>query len=409
MNLQYRSAVTCKYCGFEMRLKDSVANKKSNTPFHVPFQQHRKSKWKVFAVLGIIVFALVWKASGSELYAQWGSALSHWLSTKTQEEADGLFGNESNPPHDNNSDTPTPEEKPQEIHGTPAPEPSESSDSTEEKLYSQLSSMVSRATKGESMKNTLPSTIEFRARILDKAVHMKTEEGEGVVYLPARISRNKNSFFLNFTSIPGKHPKPGDVVSVSGKLANTGVSWIEKNELRHALLIHVEGVEVVEPKVETQKVSKIELTKPGTQGMLEFKGAHLTRDSFRQAIVVYFNFTSTAKGTQYVNWMHKADISLDDNSNYYLDYSRTGLKVIDSQALSTRQAIKEGQTIYYYVAFSVWTRKHNFHGSNDANVKTLYLDKTYDDNFNISAMTLDVASSLAEMKKAEMKKAQREE
>jgi hypothetical protein len=377
-----------------MHLKSSSANKRPNTPPYMPFQQHRKSKGKLWAVLvALAVFALVfmwnWRAS-----AQFEKLLSAWDSTVhsigVPQEGGRFFSNDdkSDSNDDNKSDSKAAKEEPQESRLIPRPKPP--NNNNDSKFYSQLSALISRAKKGDPVVNSLHGTLEFSAKILSSPIQIDTEEKTERTYVPARLSRSKDSFLLDFGNFPGKHPEPDTIVSVSGKVA-TSVSWVANNNLWHYLVIHVEDFEVIEPGVEILEEAKIDIKTFNLHGTFEFKGAHFTEDTFkRKVVVIYFNLTNTGRDTIHHlrHWYEGLNMSLGNNEDPLNDTIHS-LEEVDKKALRTLQTVKPGQTLYYFEPFLV---RHS-HENN----KTIYF-KRYDDNFNISAIALEVAASLSEMK-----------
>ncbi|MCL1918992.1 MAG: serine/threonine protein kinase [Peptococcaceae bacterium] len=258
---------------------------------------------------------------------------------------------------------------------------------SDDDLYNALSQSISFPLDAKS--DDFPKTITFTAKITGKA---KTMEGkDDHIYMPALIARNSEEFLLDVSSIEDS-PKVGEIISVTGTL-NGSISWEEKNNQHSILDINVESFKPVEQKnVHINTGPKLEVSSRDlSAGTFDFKGAHFTKDETgRDAIAIYFTFSSTAKHSSiYSGWIKdKLYISLGDNEDY-LKHLTLNLKEVDSSA---QRAYTTFSGVLHFSSFQVPQGNKN---------KTLYI-KAFDDDFNATdIITLDVAASLAQMKHLE--------
>ncbi|MCL1791084.1 MAG: DUF3592 domain-containing protein [Peptococcaceae bacterium] len=354
INGAYRSAVVCEYCGSAISVKSPSAKPVGihvprNSEGHVDF----KKAWPVFipSVLVIIFMIAIYMVS----MASWN-------------ESEDRFGN---------------------ILG--GSRKGDTNNLSGEELYNRLSSMISQAESKQTIDNTLPDTITFTAQILGASVTMESE-GNKHVYLPARIARSRDLVYLDVSAISENqlaegYPKAGSIIRVTGDTDNT-VSWTEDHELKYALRINVKSFVPVEPKV-VQTSPQLDVDTPSLCGTFDFKGAHFTRDSFSKVVVIYFNFTGTQDKNTVRPWTSGIgfSVTLGDNDDY-LSTTMFPLQEVDNKALETSQSSKKGQTLYYYTPFKV--------DSQNSGADIVYI-KQFDDDFNCSVITLNVAPSLSQM------------
>jgi len=218
----------------------------------------------------------------------------------------------------------------------------------EDEMYRKLSSLIGYT---DGLKNTdLTGEFTFVAMIYSEGeeVTFKDEDYTGYYYT-AGISRNWNDDFLLDTVGIDIELEVGDIVKVTGRTDGT-IYWTEDNKRIDMLAIKASAVEIYEPEEIEEVVEPVATLKNGNA--IEFVGAHMTEDSFGEAIVVYFKFINNSD--------QEAAPSLSD---FYIEYNGEkasstifSLDEVDASALSMGPGITPktyaGKSQLYYIAYS---------------------------------------------------------
>lgn len=218
----------------------------------------------------------------------------------------------------------------------------------EEEIYSRLSSLISYP---EGSAGVLDSKFSFVAVLLGDIEEMEFDDAESGLYYPAYISRNEDDFFYIEASAIEQEFHEGDMVKVTGSLNGT-IYWTEDNEQVEVLDVMASAMEAYEPEAIEPDYSGIALDKNGNE--IELYGAHATKDSFNDAIIVYFTYKNNG-----------SDSSAPSLGQYYVEYNgeQVGTTIfsideVDAGALEASGAgltteTYAGKTQLYYAAFSV--------------------------------------------------------
>ena len=239
----------------------------------------------------------------------------------------------------------------------------------------------------------LPASLEgsftFYAMILSDSHEMTFDDDTSGIYYEAAISRNaKDYFFLNVTDVEGEF-NPGDIIEVTGEL-NGLVYWTEDNSQVDILDIKASEIEPFTPEEIEPNTTGVVTLEDGNE--IEFIGAHMSRDSFDDVIVVYFSFTNNGKTD-----------ATPVFSRFYVEYNAEEVSTtifppeeVDPRALessSFSDSTYAGKTQLYYKVYSIPSTA-------SADEPIYFLG--YDDEFRmIDAAALYVFPSLADMNAAE--------
>ena len=257
---------------------------------------------------------------------------------------------------------------------------------SDEEMYSKLNSLIGYT---NGLKNSdLTGEFTFVAMIFDEGEELYFEDDDYTgFYYSAGISRNWDDYFMLDTKGLDTNFKDGDIVKITGSTNGT-VYWTEDNERVEVLDIKAKAVVPYTPaEIETSHDAKVTL-KDGN--IIEFVGAHTTKDSFNEVVAVYFNFTN--KGSK------EAAPSLRD---FYIEYaeeeassSSFSLDELDASALRISAGSPDktyaGKTQLYCIAYT---------GDKEAARDEPIYFMLYDDEFRCThEIALPISASLAEMK-----------
>ena len=256
----------------------------------------------------------------------------------------------------------------------------------EEDMYRELSSLIGY-TKGLANTN-LTGEFTFVAMIYDEGEEITFDEDDYTgYYYTAGISRNWDDDFLLDTIDVDIALEYGDIVKVTGKTDGT-IYWTEDNDRVEVLAIKASAVEIYEPE-EIEEINEPMMTlKNGNT--IEFVGAHMTEDSFGEAIVVYFKYTNNGEKE-----------SAPSLSDFYIDYNGEeasstifSLDEVDASALSMGPGITTktygGKSQLYYIAYT---------GDADAADDEPIYFSLYDDEFRRTYdWGIEIAPSLEALK-----------
>ena len=256
----------------------------------------------------------------------------------------------------------------------------------QEKVYENLDRLIGY-TKG--LENTdLTGSFTFVCMVYDEGeeIYFEDEDYKGHYYA-AGISRNWDDYFmLDTIGLDGSF-KPGDIVKVTGETDGT-IYWTEDNNRVEVLCVKASAIEAYEPEDISEKTGATITLDDGNE--IEFVGAHLTEDSFGDAIVVYFSFKN--------NGSKEAAPNL---SAFYIEYDGSeaektifSLDEVDSNALGMSIGIVDktyaGKSQVYYLAYSA--------EDGVAEGEPIYFE-LYDDEFRCTySHGVSIDESLAAMK-----------
>ena len=258
---------------------------------------------------------------------------------------------------------------------------------SEADMYSELDRIIGYTDALE--RTELTGEFTFCAMIYDEGEEVTFEEEDYTgFYYSAGISRNWDDYFLLDTMGLDTDFKDGDIVKVTGSTDGT-IYWTEENDRVEVLSIKATAVEKYTPEdVEPTSDAKITLE---DGNIIEFVGAHATKDTFGKAAVVYFNFTNNG-----------SDEDSPSLSEFYVNHADEeasitimSLDELDASALRMGAGITEdtyaGKTQLYCVAYKIYDSV-----STD---EPIYYS-LYDDEFRCTYdLAVPIAASLAEMNK----------
>ena len=256
---------------------------------------------------------------------------------------------------------------------------------TEEELYSELNRLIGY-TNGLD-RTDITGEFTFVAMILDEGEELFFEDEDYTGFFHgAIISRNwDNAFYIETTGLDVPL-KDGDIAKITGVLDGT-IYWTEDNKQEEVLAIKASAVEVYEPaEIEQDNSSTVTLSNGNT---IEFLGAHLTEDTFGEAVVVYFKYANKGS-TDSAPSLRDFYVSYDEDEASSTIF---GLDEVDSSALSLGVGITDktyaGKSQLYYIAYS-----------GDENIDSDYICfSIYDDEFRCTYdYDVPVFASLAELK-----------
>lgn len=222
---------------------------------------------------------------------------------------------------------------------------------SEEEIYSELDYLIGNPKSTGS--SELDGQFTFIAYLIDDAEPITFSEHDEGMYHAACISRRyEDYFFLEVGDIETTF-SAGDIVKITGELNGT-IYWTEDNAQVDVLDIKASSMESYEPPdITANHSSTIAVDGNG----IEFLGAHWTRDSFNDVIVVYFTFTN--------NGSIDAAPSFSD---FYIEYndedlskSMFSLDDVDPSALNAMPVgltdkTYAGKTQLYYIPLKVTER-----------------------------------------------------
>jgi len=270
-----------------------------------------------------------------------------------------------------------------------------SSSSKNEDIYASLKSLISNP-DGDT---DLTGSFTFIACILSEPFEQTFDDSDKVyMYQEVYISREINkTFYVDITDI--KNPLPANSYATITGTVSGSIYWTEDNKQVKVLDIH--ATKMVEYKISDKKSNtsnKISLKEGTYSGDLEFVGAHYSKTSFNNVVVLYIKFTNTASdspakinGLSYL--LNKTDMFPGDE---YVDRINNTFKPdeLDGSALdatSIQAYTNPGKTQLYYAVLT-------FDGDIPED-PTLYID-VYDDGFACTnAIVIPIAENLAAMKK----------
>ena len=184
-----------------------------------------------------------------------------------------------------------------------------------DEVYAELSSLISNPSKSTDM----DGEVSFVGYI-DSEPFEQTFKDEGdkvYTYQAVYICRNmKEPIFIDVTDIKDRLPEES-YAKITGKVAGS-VYWIEDNKQKEVVDFKVSKIEpftISEEEPNTE--NKLELKSGSYSGTFEFVGAHRSKDSFGDVVVLYFNFTNTAPDSNIKfnganNLLNSADIYYGD-------------------------------------------------------------------------------------------------
>jgi len=255
---------------------------------------------------------------------------------------------------------------------------------SEEEMYSELNRLI----KNTDASTKLTGDFTFVAILYDEAEEIEFEEEDEApgMYHSAGISRNWDDYFLlDVTNIDGDFHS-GDIVKITGQTDGT-IYWTEDNKQIEVLAIKASKMEKYEPE-EVEEVVSFEIDIDGNT--IEFIGAHKTKDTFGEAIVVYFNFKNNGSNDATPNF-----------SDFYVEYGgeetdRTIFSIdeVDGSALEMKSGITTktyaGKTQTYYIVYK---------GNAEVDADEPIYFSLYDDEFRRTYdCGLEIAESLEALK-----------
>ena len=233
---------------------------------------------------------------------------------------------------------------------------STSAQSSQDKVYYELSRLINSPTATSEIDN---KTVSFVAYIATETFE-ETFTGEDKVYTYqlAYISRNTEPFYLDVTDVDA--PEQGTYVTVTGTVTGS-VYWVEDNQQEEILDFHAKTVEPFEvPEVEPDYENLLTLVDGTTKGSIEFLGAHRSKNSFNDLVVVYLEYTNNSESSitemNYLSSLLKIiDVWYGDQ---YIKCSRTVFDPADLDsgsldAYSMSAYTPSGKTQRYYITFEV--------------------------------------------------------
>ena len=267
---------------------------------------------------------------------------------------------------------------------------------TDEEIYSALSSLVSNPTGS----TTLEGTVTFVGYISSDPFEESFDDEDKVYkYQTVYIARNTDApIYLDVTDI--KEPLPAEsYAKITGKVVGN-VYWTVDNKRKEVLDFHAEKVEsFTKSEAEPDTTNKLDLKSSSNSGTFKFVGAHHSKDSFKDVIVLYFNFTNNAPDTnvklnQANNLLGAVDIYWGDVST---DRSSFDPDELDSRALKANdlQAYTySGKTQLYYIVLKPEDADEVSHDD------PLYID-LYNDEFAFTnSIEVPIAENLDAMNNA---------
>jgi len=262
-----------------------------------------------------------------------------------------------------------------------------------EEVYSKLDSLVSNPDGSTD----LNGSVTFVAYIASEPFE-ETFTGEEKVYTyqVAYISRNdRKPIYLDITDIDTVLPADS-YASITGTVTGN-VYWTADNKQEKVLDFHATNMEAFSvPETEPSTVNKLDLADSPYSGTFEFVGAHYSKNSFNDVIVLYFNFTNTAPESNVK--ISGISILLDrmyiSVGEQYITNASSAFKPeeLDPGALdahSSQAYTPSGKTQLYYMAIEV-----NDETPADA---PIYID-VYSDEFALTnSIEIPVSTNLSEM------------
>ena len=257
----------------------------------------------------------------------------------------------------------------------------------QDEVYEKLSSLAANP----AGKTDLTGSITFTVYIASEPTEQTFGDDTIYLYQAVYISRSDDVIYLDVTGIDTKLPEDS-YATVTGKV-NGSISWTEDNKKVEVLDVKATKMEAFTPSEEDPNTENYLQLKSGTYaGNYEFVGAHFSKTSFDDVIVLYFNFTNTAPDSN-VKFNGSGSL-LSKNAMFYhgdtiIKKSSFDPKDLNPAALEANDMhayTYSGNTQLYYTTFYV----------DEAAAGTpLYVD-IYNDNFEWThSIEVPIADSLA--------------
>jgi len=263
-------------------------------------------------------------------------------------------------------------------------------------MYSELSYIIDHPDGNTK----LSGTITFSAWLSSETFE-QTFTGEDKVYLYqlGYISRYTDKpIYFDVTDLATTLPEDA-YATVTGEIVGT-VYWTEDNKQVEVLDFHVDKmVEFTLPESNPDTTNKLNVIDGTRNGTFSFVGAHYSKTSFDDVVVVYFNYTnnepaSTVEINSIGTLFDQIYVDIGGETGYTRSI-RSAFKPdeVDGAALegtSLNAFTPSGRTQLYYIVITLDDGER-------VESDVLYFDM-YDDDFAFSnCIEVPVSASLAEM------------
>lgn len=160
-----------------------------------------------------------------------------------------------------------------------------------DEIYNDLKYLISYPDRLERLgyQEYLGKKITFTAIVLSDPENLEFDDEEGQRYISAAIVRNRDQEFLLNTNGIDKEFAVGDIIQISGSIEGY-IYHIVDHENVKILDIKASAITRKEPEDNPDTQNKITITNSNGTGSFVFKEAQLTKDSFRDVVLLYFEF-----------------------------------------------------------------------------------------------------------------------
>ena len=163
-----------------------------------------------------------------------------------------------------------------------------------ENLYFELSSLIDNPTaeRSENLREVISFNVYINGEMFEQTF---SEEGDDNVYKyqSAVIARNcHKSFYLEDSGLK-ETLKTGEYYKITGRIGGS-VRYTEDNKVHYILEIFAEDTEILkEYNAECEEGRIFEVRSGSSSGKFCFTGAHCTKDSEGDLIILYYTFENT--------------------------------------------------------------------------------------------------------------------
>jgi len=257
-------------------------------------------------------------------------------------------------------------------------------------VYEELASLAANP----DSKSDLSGSFSFVAEVASEPFEMDLDD-EMYTYQEVYICRQYDEPILVDVAAIENPPKAGTYATITATWTGS-IYWTEDNKRVEVLDLKASKmVPFTVSEEEPSYDSNIHLEKYSYNGDFEFVGAHYSKNSFNDVVVVYFNFKNNAPDSNVK--MSGASTLLSTLDIYHGDaYAKTSTafkpEELDPSALDASDIMAytpSGKTQLYYMVYKA---------EEDAGEDIMYFAR-FDDEFAFKNLVeIPIAASLAEMK-----------
>jgi len=256
-------------------------------------------------------------------------------------------------------------------------------------VYEELASLSANP----NASSDLSGSFSFVAEVVSEPFEM-TLDGETYTYQEVYICRNYDDPILVDVADVETPAEGGTYATITATWTGS-IYWTEDNKRVEVLDLKGKKMEpFTVPDIEPSENESIHLEKYSYNGSIDFVGAHYTKNSFNDVVVVYFNFTNNAPDTN-------TKLSGVSSLLGMLDVYHGDAFATESSAFSPDEldpsALKAGDITSYTPSGKTQLYYTVFKAEPDAGEDFMYF-ALFNDEFALTdVVTLPIAASLAEM------------